>query len=233
VAAGLDLLLPPSCAYCGDEFEPRHDRTLCDRCRGGLLRDCPACRRCGASVGGADDDGGCSNCRDQRLYFDEVVRLGVYHDDLRIAALRIKRQHERALAFALGELMVSTVGQRLAAMRPDAVVPVPMHWSRRLLRGVNSPQIIAERIATHLQIPMAPRLLVRRRRTAPQAELSPPRRKTNVRGAFRAARHPDLPGARLLVVDDIMTTGATANEVAKTLKKSGAASVSIAVLARA
>jgi predicted amidophosphoribosyltransferase len=80
---------------------------------------------------------------------------------------------------------------------------------------------------------MAPRLLVRRRPTAPQAELSPPRRKTNVRGAFRAARHPDLPGARLLVVDDIMTTGATANEVAKTLKKAGAASVSIAVLARA
>ncbi len=74
---------------------------------------------------------------------------------------------------------------------------------------------------------------MRHRRTAPQAHLSPSKRLANVRGAFRARRHADLPGARLLVADDSMTTGATANEAAKTLVRAGAALVAVAVLARA
>jgi predicted amidophosphoribosyltransferase len=100
-------------------------------------------------------------------------------------------------------------------------------------RGGNSPDVVAQRLAAELGVPTRPTLLARRRRTAPQASLPPSRRKGNVRGAFRAARHADLPGARLLLVDDIMTTGATVNEAAKTLSKAGAAAVAVAVLARA
>jgi predicted amidophosphoribosyltransferase len=83
-----------------------------------------------------------------------------------------------------------------------------------------------------LQVPLAPHLLQRRRRTAPQASLPATRRVANVRGAFRARAHRDLAGARLLLVDDIMTTGATVNEAAKMLVKAGAAFVAIAVVAR-
>ena len=82
-------------------------------------------------------------------------------------------------------------------------------------------------------VPSASHLLVRRRRTAPQASLSPTKRVANVRGAFRARKHADLSGARLLLVDDIMTTGATVNEAAKMLCRGGASFVGVVVLARA
>ncbi len=134
---------------------------------------------------------------------------------------------------ALGELLAGMCMPHMAAWKPDAIVPVPMHWSRKLWRGTNSPQTIAERFATRLGIPLAEHLLARRRRTAPQASLSANKRLANVRGAFRAARHADLPGARLLLIDDIMTTGATVNEASKMLSRSGASFIGVVVLARA
>ncbi len=134
---------------------------------------------------------------------------------------------------ALGEMLAETAGASLEASLTDVVVPVPMHWTRRTWRGANSPETIAQRLALRLAVPLRPALLVRARRTAPQASLSPNQRRANVRGAFRAAVHPDLPGARVLLVDDIMTTGATLNEAAKTLVRAGAAEVMVAVLARA
>jgi predicted amidophosphoribosyltransferase len=102
-----------------------------------------------------------------------------------------------------------------------------------LWRGVNSPTTIAERLSARLRIPLAAHLLVRRRRTALQASLPPSRRLSNVRGAFQAVVHADLPGSRLLLVDDIMTTGATVNEAAKMLTQAGAEFVGVAIVARA
>ena len=145
----------------------------------------------------------------------------------------MKDRKDRALALALGDLLLERCRDQLVDWHIDAVVPVPMHWTRRVWRGVNSPTTIAQRIAAHLRVPMTEHLLVRRRRTVPQARLSPRRRRANVRGAFRASVHRDLHGARLLVVDDIMTTGATLNEAAKALTRAGAEFVAVAVVARA
>jgi predicted amidophosphoribosyltransferase len=108
-----------------------------------------------------------------------------------------------------------------------------MHWSRKMWRGMNGAETIAERVAQQWNLPLAVHLLARRKRTAPQARLSTPRRLANVRGAFRARPHRDLPGARLLLIDDIMTTGATLNEAARVLRRAGASFVAVAVLARA
>jgi ComF family protein len=162
-----------------------------------------------------------------------VVRLGSYEATLRSVVLRMKRQTHRALAIVVGDLLFNARVADWEALKPDAVVPVPMHWSRRVWRGFNSPETISERLARHLDVPLASHLLRRRRRTAPQANLPPTRRLANVRGAFRATAHPDLAGARLLLVDDIMTTGATVNEAAKMLTRAGASFVGIAVVARA
>jgi predicted amidophosphoribosyltransferase len=134
---------------------------------------------------------------------------------------------------ALGDLLAMTQRGELARWHPDAVVAIPMHWSRRMWRGVHSAEIVAGRLAAHLDVPLASHLLVRRRRTAPQARLAPSRRKANVRGAFGARASRDLARARLLLVDDIMTTGATLNEAAKTLLDAGADAVGAAVVARA
>jgi ComF family protein len=233
---GLDLVYPPSCAFCRCAIESRESVLLCPACRAEMMECGRACARCGSTVVSdvrVDASHGCPRCKNERLHFHGVVRLGVYQGKLRAAVLRIKKQHERALAIALGEMLAKSNDARWAALQPDAVVPVPMHWTRKIWRGVNSPETIAERLARHLDIPLASHLLARCRRTAPQASLSPSKRLANVRGAFRAARHADLPGARLLLVDDIMTTGATVNEAAKTLTRAGAAFVAVVVPARA
>jgi ComF family protein len=175
----------------------------------------------------------CAHCAQRHFAFDSVARLGCYDGLLRTAVLRIKGGRHHGLALALGRLLAQTRGDELAAWRPDAVLAVPMHWSRRMWRGANSPDTIAQRLAARLGVPLASHVLVRRRRTAPQARLSPPRRRANVRGAFRVRAHRDLPGARLLLVDDIMTTGATVDEAAKTLVRAGAGPVRVVVLARA
>jgi ComF family protein len=161
------------------------------------------------------------------------VRLGRYDGALRAAVLRMKTDTNPGLAMSLGDLLFAQRGEQLAAWKPDAVVPVPMHWSRRIRRGVNSPHTVAERLAARLKVPLAAHLLSRRRRTAVQARLPASKRQANVRGAFRARAHCDLPGARLLLVDDVMTTGATVNEAARTLAGAAASAVEIVVLGRA
>lgn len=161
------------------------------------------------------------------------MRLGAYEGALRTAVLQLKRPWGRPLAMSLGDLLADVCGSSLHAAQPDAVVPVPMHWSRKMWRGVNSAETLAECVARRLELPMAAHLLSRSKRTAPQARLSIPRRRANVRGAFRAGKHRDLAGARILLIDDIMTTGATLNEAARILRAAGAESISVAVLARA
>jgi ComF family protein len=230
----LDLLYPPNCALCQARIESAAQGRLCDGCRQALVEPAAACDRCGAAVtmGRATPDG-CPRCAGQRLHFDATLRVGPYDGPLRTAVLRIKRAHERGLAIALGDALAEACSGRWSALAPDAIVPVPMHWSRWLWRGANSAETLAERLAARYRVPLAGHLLSRNRRTAPQANLSPTRRRANVRGAFRAAAHKDLPGARLLLVDDIMTTGATVNEAARALRRAGAVFVGVAVLARA
>jgi ComF family protein len=176
---------------------------------------------------------GCPRCRAERFHFDQAVSLGRYEGLTRQAALRTKRSSERALALAVGELLSRQFVGGWQGLRFDAVVPVPMHWSRRMWRGANCPDTLCEPIGRHLGLPVASHILTRAKRTQPQANLSPGRRRRNLRGAFQATQHADLPGARLLLIDDIMTTGATVSEAAKTLKRAGASFVAVAVVARA
>lgn len=226
----VDLVYPPSCASCSDELVPGSPLALCATCRAALVDARPACPRCGASLPPGPDPT-CPMCDGRRLRFHAVARLGTYEGALRSAVLRTKRASGRGLAMALGDLLAERAG--LEQFDADVVVPVPMHWMRRAWRGANSAEVIARRLAGRLGLPMRSGLLARRRRTAPQASLPPSRRRANVRGAFRARPHADLPGARVLLVDDIMTSGATANEAARMLAGAGAEFVAVAVLARA
>jgi len=231
IAAGLDLLFPPQCAHCAAPLEVSQASLICAACRAELADPREFCPRCGLSA--VHDVSGCAHCRGERLHYSGVVRLGTYTGKLRSAVLRIKHPSERGLALALGGLLADTQLSRFEASMPEGVVPIPLHWTRRLRRGGNGPEAIAERLAQALDVPLATHLLIRQRRTAPQASLPPAKRRTNMRGAFRAGRDADLAGARLLLVDDVMTTGSTVNEAAKVLVRAGAAQITVAVLARA
>jgi len=233
----VNLAVPGGCAFCEADIEPEEGKPLfCETCVG-LLGPEPwvACRCCGRPCDerrmGSPDDG-CPQCRTQVYHFDGVTALGPYRDALRHAVLRMKRRTGDHLARAVGDLVFRRRADQLAALKPDVVVPVPMHWWRHMKRGTNSPEIVAARISRHLGVSFERAMLVRHHRTAPQAELSPTKRFENVRGAFRLRGGYAIKEARVLLVDDIMTTGATCSEASKVLKKAGAAAVFAAVVAR-
>jgi ComF family protein len=145
----------------------------------------------------------------------------------------MKRSRSTTLALAVGRVLARHVALATTTDPPDLVVPVPMHWSRRIVRGINSAELLAESVSAQLGLPLLSRLLVRSRNTLPQFELPPRERFRNVRGAFRARVGYDLTDARVLLIDDILTTGATASDAARALRECGAAAVTVAVAARA
>ena len=133
----------------------------------------------------------------------------------------------------MGRLLAQRRRDRLLELQADVVIPIPMFWARWLHRGTNNPEVLASCLGKSLGIPVRRRILVRHRNTLPQADLPPSRRFQNVRGAFRVRRGATLKDARVLLVDDVLTTGATCSEAAKMLKRAGAAWVGVAVVARA
>jgi ComF family protein len=157
--------------------------------------------------------------------------LGKYEGLLRTLVLRAKRATDDALALAFGEKLAEAVeAQRYS--RFDGIVPVPLPRTRQLFRAANVAEILAESLARWLGVPRMSDVLVFQRLVRKQAMLTPAQRRRNLRGALQATKTYNLVGANLLVVDDVLTTGATADEVARALRTAGAASVSVAVVAR-
>jgi len=231
----LNLLFPPRCAHCEYDLGPPDDGVLlCPACRGELAPpQWVGCKRCGAASAGPVPGDKCPLCQRSVLRFDTAVVLGRYDGALRDAVLRMKRKGGEPLAAALGEFLARMRGEGLGSLKPDVVVPVPMHWRRRLARGTNSPEVLAEKIAGRLRIPVLKRALRQVRNTLPQKGLPLKHRWRNVRGAFGLRAGYDLGGARVALVDDVLTTGATCSEAAGTLKKGGCSHVVAVVLARA
>lgn len=233
-----DLLFPPACLYCdGQLTDPATSILLCESCRKELTPTSgPRCQVCGGTVsefGGEGGEEGCGHCRDFRLHFDTVVPLGSYKGQLRSAVLRMKRSQDEPLAAAMAELLWSQTSARLMDWNPDVVVPVPMFWFRRWVRGTNSPEIVSALLADKLQKPVSLKGLIRNRNTKPQGTLPPGHRFQNVRDAIALSQNFSWNDARVLLVDDILTTGATCSEAARVLKKAGAAAVAVTVVARA
>ncbi len=232
----LNLLLPPCCVNCQAELTPDHEELLfCGKCRAVLAP--PSwrhCRRCGVRL--PEDcamPGDCPSCRRYRLQFDAVVPLGIYDGELRRVVLKMKRATGEALAMNMGRLLGRCRAEDLAALQADCLVPIPMFWTRKLQHGINSPELLAEFLARDLRLPCHKRALSRKRNTVRQMELPPSKRFRNLRDAFRLRAGYDLRGARVLLVDDVLTTGATCSAAAETLKQTGVQWVGVAVLARA
>ncbi len=239
----LQLLYPKACWLCRDPLNEDVD-AFCQRCAAALSKDGKAtCPRCAATVGPfVSVDDGCAACRAESFAFDQVVRLGEYaasadsseeHALLRVAILRCKHVAEQGLAEQLGRLWAVHAAEVLRRLSADVVVPVPLHWWRRWRRGYNQSEALAQALAEYLRVPCRPRWLRRIRATPMQTRQSPAVRRQNVRGAFRIAARVRLDGQTVLLVDDVMTTGATAHEAARALRAANPARIIVAVLARA
>jgi len=171
-------------------------------------------------------------CRRLPRSLDGVAAAGRYEGLLRQVILRMKRRWYLPLSQAMAQLFADRLRETVAQWKPTFLLPVPMHWRRRWVRGVNSTEILAQALGRQVGLPVADRLVVRARHTRFQTELSPAARKRNVQGAFRLRQADRVQGARIVLVDDVLTSGATCGELAKLLKQAGASAVWAAVLAR-
>lgn len=168
-----------------------------------------------------------------KLYFDSATALGPYEAELREIVYRMKRESGEPFAEAMAKLLIAYRHDCLSQWACTSVVPIPMFWTRRLVRRTNNPEVLAGHISRQLGVHVEPKILYRCRNTKLQRELLPRERFRNVAGAFAVRPGISLSGQNILLVDDVMTTGATANEAARVLKKAGAAKVLVAVIARA
>lgn len=234
LAAFRDLVLPPVCAECGEDLPRTPDGALvCIACRDQLAPELVAqCPKCAAPVpeiyAGQPD---CAACRRDRWKFEQSIALGVYQGSLREAVLAMKHPGGEPLAAALAGLLHARNEARLAEWSPDGVVAVPAHPWRRMTAGPGCSPVLAQEFARRLGVRVWP-LIARRRLTPRQATLPPSRRRHSPRKSMRAAWGFQLKGASVLLVDDVMTTGATAQEAARVLRAAGAKRVMLAVIAR-
>lgn len=230
----LALLYPPACAGCGEECEAAGAIALCSRCLEQAVSTEPACSRCAMPLpAGASPRSGCSECRRHRHRFAAAVAVGRYDGWLRSLVLRAKSGASDPLGLALGGLLAEAWLARCAGPRPDALMAVPAVATRRLFRRAHLADLLAEGASSRLKLPRLTGVLRFCRLVRKQANLSPAERRRNMRGSLAATGTYDVRGAHLLVVDDVLTTGATADEVARALLAAGAAQVSVAVVARA
>lgn len=216
----LDLLYPRECAACGSRITEPDRLAFCTACEGRLEWIAPpGCPRCGAAA----SPGACAECSGREFVFAGATALGKYEGRLRDFLLALKFRGSRYLADEFGRRLAGRIARKF-----DHVVPVPMGRWKLLFRGYNAAALVAERTARHAGLPFSPRALRKIRRTKPQAELEREERLVNPKGAYRAS------GVRgvVLLVDDVLTTGATANACTEALRAAGATEVHVAVVAR-
>jgi len=190
------------------------------------------CPRCASTVGQHEDVvNGCTRCRDEPLAFESAFRLGPYDGVLRDVILAMKHRAAETLADCVGRLWAAHHANRFRQLRVDLVIPVPLHWWRRLRRGYNQSECLSDAIASSLAIEHRTRWLRRIRPTRSQTTVAASERHTNVRGAFRVSRSASVKGRSILLVDDVLTTGSTASECARALRSAGAQVVHVGILA--
>jgi len=207
----------PICADCLQSPAPFQADYFCAVCNTPFLNAYPL-----------DDQGVCAACRSGLRGFDHAASFGLYEGPLRSLIHLFKYSGMKPLARPLARYLERIVPED---RHFDAIVPVPLHWRKRWARGFNQSEVLSRYLARLSGIPVADGLR-RKRPTATQAGLASAGRRRNVEGAFEARRGAKLTGLHLLLVDDVMTTGATASACAQALKRGGAKSVSLLTLAR-
>jgi len=235
VSGVLDLALPRHCAVTGVPLDADHRFPISPEvARAVQVFRNDYCTRCGAPQGeGVGQIAGCLACKPVRGGFaaSEIVAIGEYSDELVELCLALKFGGERKVAQVLAAWLAALVTDRGVTEHVELVVPVPLSALRRLRRGYNQSEEIARELASLLKLPW--RNALRRVRDTPrQAMLSPAQRRANVADAFIARPNADIKGRGVLLVDDVMTTGATFTAAARALKRGGAKPVFGAIAAR-
>ena len=228
----LDFLYPRRCAICGQIASPKGN-LVCVQCAPRLRPiEEPKCKCCGKAIENMEQEY-CSDCKKRTYYFEYGFALWNYDKVMRKSIADFKYHHRREYAEFYGEQFVEKYGQQLLALQLDAIIPVPVHWTRYIERGYNQAQVVAEQIGSRTGIPVLGDVLLRKKRTVAQKNLNDKERFRNLEHAFSVTDKWKNSGEilkRVLLIDDIYTTGSTLSMCAKVLRQAGITEVYFGVL---
>jgi ComF family protein len=235
MSAGLfNLVFPDNCHICDAPLEDVQRVPVCAICLAApqpLVAEytCVCCHTPFLTPHPLDEEGRCGLCRRGLSGFDAAYSFSSYEGTLRKLIQLFKYGRVSSLAKPLGGMLADALPRERVY---DLIVPMPMHWRRRWSRGFNQAELLARVISGRLNVPVSG-AVHRRKATAPQAGLTGAQRRANMSGAFGIRRPEAVRGKRILLVDDVFTTGATAGACARRLKRAGAAKVEVLTVARA
>lgn len=220
-----DLIYPPFCCSCGKGG----DSYLCAKCIEEIrFIDHQHCRTCGTPT----EKTTCPECEGREYAFERAASVGVYEGALTKAIHTFKYDNRIALADRLAELMAMGYANARFPERVDLVIPVPVHRSRLVERGFNQAEELAVRFCRLKRLPYRKDVLIKKKKTPHQVELSQEMRYSNVKNVFAVRNSETVRGKRILLIDDVFTTGSTLSESAQVLMDAGAAGVYVYTLAR-
>lgn len=221
----LDILFPRRCVSCGRLLADREKKAgFCSKCRKELVFiGEPSCRICGKPLAQEEAEC-CFDCTKIRHRFTQSKALFLYTGPVKSALYHLKYGNQRGAAKIFGRAMARTYDKWIAACRVDVVTQVPMHAAKKRARGYDQAALIAKTLAKESGLLYEENLLVRTRQTRPQKELNNAERRKNLKNAFKIGKS-SVKSKRVLIVDDIYTTGASFDACAEVLLKNGAKAV--------
>jgi ComF family protein len=221
----LNIFFPSKCPVCGNRSDNHLYNPFCTKCWGSIERySGPACNICGIPTVSYYTLT-CESCINARPPFSKVLYYGIYEGVLKEVIHLLKFNGVKRLSKPLS-LMLSD----LPIPKTDGIIPVPLHHKRLHQREFNQTATISRHLSENLKIPLMLNVLKKTKETPPQTDVTGKERLKNIKNVFTASE--EIKGLDLLVIDDVITTGATVRECAKTLIKAGAKSVTVAALAR-
>lgn len=237
----IDWLYPPRCRGCAEIFYGRDSEYFCPACWKKIqLVAPPMCRLCGRPFPQASgEDHACGACLARPPHFTRAWSWALYPREeadehpLRQAVQKFKYGRKVSLGKPLGRLMARGSREFLQDCDADSIIPVPLHPKRLRWRGFNQALLLGRQLSRAYGIPADPFTLIRVKETPPQTQLNEDERRRNVRGAFAIAKERSVKEKKILLVDDVYTSGATVNECGRTLRRAGAADVYVLTLTRA
>jgi len=234
----LNLLYPESCFVCSAPVSRLQDRGICRTCWAKALElriNGPLCPSCGLPFGSFENEGThlCGRCSICLPPYSGARAFGCYSAELSRIIQALKFDGRRGIAGLLAPLLASTLLDSWGLQEIDVIVPVPLHPKRKRERGYNQAALLGRSLAILVGLPFCDNALARVRSTLPQVGLSDKERAHNMRHAFRCVRPTAIRGLRVLLIDDVMTTGSTAANACEALLEGGALRVSVLAVARA
>lgn len=236
----LNLIFPLDCRICEKPIRESKGYSICENCFKTIeLIDKPYCVKCGkpflisTDLFKQDREILCADCKRKKYSFEFARSVGIYHKVLKECIYLFKYYGEKKLAEPFGELLIDyLVKNQEFKKKIDLIIPVPLHNNDLKKRGFNQSVLLSRIIGNHFSIPVKEEVLIKKKLTSSQVNLSKKEREKNILKAFSVDRPEEIKGVNILILDDIFTTGSTVEECAKELKKAKAKNIFILALAR-